>query len=358
MLLLAGVGRATAVTPSTRWQGSFSTRMTMPAGTDAAGTWPMRNYYVYVPPALPASGTRSLVVYLHGTTQTAVDAANGAVWNDLADREHFIVLYPEEATPAESGNAFDGSSDTRGWAWGQAAEFARGSGEMRTIERITRHVMDAYGADPNRVFIGGVSAGAIMSTVVAATYPDVYSAVASWAGCNYMCVDAAGALGYQRMGTYARVVPSILFAGTADYTINPGLTSTQITGVVAMNDLADDGLPNGSVSLRPTSGPTNYGVTVAQMKPGPHPDVTNNGCRFTNANNSPCPAGWLDWKTYPYTVTRWSYRSHPNDVVVESWIIHGMSHNYSGGNPEGTYVDPFGPDTTVPAWRFFQAHQR
>ena len=92
--------------------------------------------------------------------------------------------------------------------------------------------------------------------------------------------------------------------------------------------------------------------------PGPNPVLTDNGCRFENDANSPCPAGWLDWETYPYTITKFGYRTHPTDVVVESSIIHGMSHNYSGGTPEGTYVDPFGPDTTGPAWRFFKAHRR
>ncbi|HVV36099.1 MAG TPA: PHB depolymerase family esterase [Acidimicrobiales bacterium] len=354
---LVGVtGRAAAVTPSTRWRGTFSARLTLPAGSDAAGTWPRRNYYVYVPPSLPATGHRSLVVYLHGTTQTAIDAANGATWNDLADQERFIVVYPEEATSAESGDATDGSSDLRGWSWGRAAYETRGSGESRAIEEITQRVIASYGVDRGSVYIGGVSAGAIMSTVVAATYPDVYSAVASWAGCDYLCVDASGALGYQRMGAYARVVPTIMFAGTLDYTVNPALTGTQIPGTVEMNDLADDGLPNRSVRL--VKGPTNHNLSVATLEPGPHPDVSSNGCHVTNSANNPCPAGWLDWKTYPYTVTEFGYGTQPKDVVVESWVIHGMSHNYSGGNPEGSYVDPYGPETTAPAWRFFRAHSR
>jgi poly(3-hydroxybutyrate) depolymerase len=217
-------------------------------------------------------------------------------------------------------------------------------------------MMATYGVDPGRVFIGGASAGAIMATVVSATYPDVYSAVGSWAGCNYLCADPTGALGYQRMGAYARVVPSIVFAGTLDYIVNPALSSTQITGLVAMNDLADDGLPNGSVSLIPVAGP--HTRHLSRLRPGPNPVLTDNGCRAANANNSPCPAGWFDWHGYPYTVTKFGYASSPRDVVVESWIIHGITHNYSGGNSEGTYVDPFGPDTTGPAWRFFQAHAR
>jgi hypothetical protein len=166
------------------------------------------------------------------------------------------------------------------------------------------------------------------------------------------------------MGTYARVIPHILFAGTADYLVNPALSETAVTGVVGMNDLADDGLPNGSVSRRATSGPTTYQSSLAELTP--HPSLTfdpslgeYNTCLYwQDHSNSPCLAGVLGWKSYPYTVTKYGYRSRPNDVVVESWFIQGMSHAYSGGSLEGTYADPFGPDTTRPAWRFFQAHAR
>lgn len=351
--------------PSTRWKGTFSARMTMPAGADAEGSWPLRNYHVYVPKTLPPVGQRSLVVYLPGSSQTAIDAANSHLWNDLADDEHFIVAYPEEATCAESGNPDDGCSDGRGWSWGRAAYEARGVGEVRTIVEITKAVTAAYGINAGRVYLGGASAGAIMSTIVAATYPELYSAVGSWAGCNYFCTDAVGAQGYQRMGTRARVIPHITFAGTADYLVNMGLSETQLTGLVGMNDMADDGKNNGSVSRRATSGPTTYRTSVADLTPHPHPFKQTPGMGEYNSclywedhSNSPCLAGILGWSGYPYTVTKYGYRKNPGNVVVESWFVQGMSHAYSGGTIEGTYSDPFGPDSTRAAWRFFQAHAR
>ena len=366
VLVLAGVAQpAHAATPSTRWHGTFSSRLTMPAGSDAAGAWPLRNYYTYVPPALKPVGQRSLIVYLHGTTQTAVDAANSVLWNDLADEQGFVVAYPEEATSAESGSTDDGSSDTRGWAWGRAGFEGRGVGEQRTIVEITRAVARNYGVDPGRVFIGGASAGAIMATVLAATYPDVYSAVGSWAGCSYLCADSTGDAGYERMGTYARVVPHILFAGTADYLINPALSAEAITGIVGMNDLADDGKANGSVSRKPTSGPKTYNATLSALTPRPHPLKTDpkyglaGTCLYDDGRgNNPCAAGVVGWKQYPYTVTKFAAKQAPRPVIVESWVIHGMSHGYGGGSTEGTFSDPFGPDTTRAAWRFFQAHNR
>ena len=156
--------------PTTRWQGTYCGAFTETASVD--GTVPARDYYTYVPPetALQPAGSRSLVVYLHGTTQTATDAALAAKWNDLADKAGFVVVYPEESATSDTS----GAGPSRAWAWGRAAYETRGQGEMETIARITRRAMADFAIDPARVYISGLSAGGIMTTVMAATYPDLY----------------------------------------------------------------------------------------------------------------------------------------------------------------------------------------
>jgi poly(3-hydroxybutyrate) depolymerase len=318
-------------------------------------------------------GGRSLVIYLHGTTQSATQAALAAKWNDLADREGFLVVYPEESATFDTS----GGGSSRAWAWGRAAYEARGNGEMETIARITRKAVADYGVDPARVFMSGLSAGGIMTTVMAATYPDLYDAAAIWAGCSYLCSDANGDLGHLRMGAAARVVPAILFAGSTDYLVNPAMSEEAVTGWTGMNDLADDGSANQSVSRQASEGPTTYDADASDLMPAPDtgPADGSHGnlgtCVFAYPNahgNNPCPGDTLGWETYPHTVTKFATNTgdctpagRPTPlpercVAVESWFIHGISHNYSGGSTEGTFADPIGPDTTLAAWAFFTAH--
>jgi poly(hydroxyalkanoate) depolymerase family esterase len=364
--------------PTTRWQGTYCGALTEVAGSDAAGnSWPARDYYTYEPASLQPAGSRSLVVYLHGTTQTATDAALAAKWNDLADNQGFLVVYPEESDGGSAGFDTSGGGASRAWAWGRAAYEARGNGEMETIARITRKVMSDYGVDPKRVFISGLSAGGIMTTVMAATYPDLYDGAAIWAGCSYLCSDANGDLGHARMADQARLVPAILFAGSTDYLVNPALSEEAVTGWTGMNDLADDGVANQTVSRQATEGPTTYDADSSnlQLAPNTGPDDGSRGdlgtCIYAYPDahgNNPCPGDTLGWETYPHTVTKFADNNGScapgtrpatlpeSCVAVESWFIHGVSHNYTGGSTEGTFADPLGPDTTLAAWTFFNAH--
>jgi hypothetical protein len=237
--------------------------------------------------------------------------------------------------------------------------------------------MADYGVDPRRVYMSGLSAGGIMTTVMAATYPDLYDGAAIWAGCSYLCSDANGDLGHQRMGDKARVVPSILFAASTDDVVVAPLGLEAVTGWTGMNDLADDGAANQSVSRQASEGPTNYDADPSELMPAPNtgPDDGSRGnlgtCVFAYPDahgNNPCPGDTLGWQTYPHTVTKFAAntgdcapatRGTPlpeRCVAVESWFIHGLTHNYSGGSTEGTFADPIGPDTTLAAWTFFTAH--
>lgn len=337
LAILAALSLLLTVAPATDAAAASGhvTRRTEPA--DAVSE--ARDYLVYTPPRLANFRARSLVVFLHGCTQTANDAMDSTPWNKLADERGFVVVYPEQST------AVDGSA-ARCWNSGQAPVYPRGQHELETIARITREVRGEFRIRSGRVFIAGISAGANMTGSMAATYPDLYAAMGSVVGCGYPCGEPTGVGAWNRMGPYVRLVPGFFVAGTADYLIDPAASQGGVSGWVGANDLADDGSLNGSVSHQPVVEQRGFDQAAA-----PSTDACVKYAR------NPCPAGIVGWRDYPTTVSR--YLDRAGRVVVESWLLHGLSHNYPGGDANnGTFADPHGPDVTTAMYDFFVAHAR
>lgn len=146
-------------------------------------------------PSAPPAGPRPLVVVLHGCTQTAT-TYESAGWNTLAEEWGFYVVYPEQNT------ARNNSSGCFNWAgrWKSApnafvftpepldlAEVARGNGENQSIKEMVDKMKADHAIDDGRVFVTGLSAGGAMTALMLATWPDVFSAGAIFAGVPYGC---------------------------------------------------------------------------------------------------------------------------------------------------------------------------
>jgi len=324
----------TTTAPGTFTQGVYS---------DANGS---RTYCLYVPSSGQTAG-RPLVVYLHGCNETAEQTAAASHFNDIAEADDFVVVYPQQNVTTGTSAPFADGNGIGCWNWFLPQDQHRGSGEPAILAGLTQSLVASDQLDASRVYVEGVSAGADMSVVLAAAYPDVYAAAAVLAGCAYeTCADETGALAYSEMGAAARVVPLFVENGSADTLNNIAMAIGLVHGWLGTDDLADDGALDGSISRTPASS-TNYAFDQTPQ-PG-------SGDLCVHNNTLTCPGGAVGFQgSYPYTVQTYD-DSHGCDVL-DFWVIHGMEHAHPDAPGDGPYTDPLGPDVSSASWSFFAAH--
>src|SRR5262245_17907469 len=123
----------------------------------------------------------ALVVALHGCTQTAPGYDHGTGWSTLAVRLGFVVIYPEQQPSNNRHNCF---------SWFLPGDTARERGEALSIRQMVEHAIVDFGVDHRRVFVTGLSAGGAMTSVMLATYPEVFAGGAIIAGLPYGCASS------------------------------------------------------------------------------------------------------------------------------------------------------------------------
>ena len=127
--------------------------------------------FAFVPTRLQQP--RALVVVLHGCGQTAGAYDLGAGWSSLAKHYGFALLLPQQQHVNNANGCFN---------WFHKGDIARGHGEACSIRQMIARMARDYIIDPRRVFITGLSAGGAMTSVMLATYPEVFAAGAIIAG--------------------------------------------------------------------------------------------------------------------------------------------------------------------------------
>jgi len=193
---LARISKLADLVRQTRFRGSWEklleTLATVQAWTDQVDTQDSRLVEVrdfgsnpgqlrmltYVPDHLPASAP--LVVLLHGCTQNGISFDKGMGWSTLADRFGFALLLPEQHWINNPLRCFN---------WFRPEDTGRDGGEALSIKQMIDRMLQDYGLDRRRVYVTGLSSGGAMTSVMLATYPDVFAGGAVLAGVPYRSAD-------------------------------------------------------------------------------------------------------------------------------------------------------------------------
>ena len=267
-----------------------------------------RTYKLYIPTNYCGQAF-PLLVMLHGCTQDPTDFAVGTRMNETAENNGCFVLYPAQAQFANSSKC---------WNWFRTADQRRDHGEPAIVAGMTREIGKSFHVDQSKIFVAGMSSGGAMAMILAATYPDLFTAAGIHSGLPYAAAhDLASALAAMRGGAIASTprshpIPIIVFHGDQDSTVHPR-NSEQIVA-----------------QCRPRS-------LGAQLKEG-------------SSQQHTVPGG----RTFCRTV----YRDTAERTAAEHWVIHQAGHAWAGGSSRGSHTDPKGPDASREMMRFFLAREK
>lgn len=280
---------------------ALSSNWTTGMALGAAGP---RRYHFFKPPGIRKNQQRPLLVMLHGCGQDADALAASSRMNQIAAREGFFVLYPEQ----------DRLSNVQGcWNWYDTRN-GRAQAEAYSIEAAIEQVCLAHNVDRQRIALAGISAGAGMAALMAILHPERYRAVAMHSGI---------APGVAHSSTGA--VKAMVGKGKVAAPLPPLAALVPVPALLVIHGTADH-----------VVAPAN-GRDAAQRwaeRVGARADTPRTVQRGTR---------------YAATVT--DYRVGRRRVVTLCEIAR-LGHAWSGGAAGQPFSDPQGPDASRMIWAF------
>lgn len=129
------------------------------------GNYP-HTWYEYIPPQLRENKEKvPLVFYFHGVNCVPLYGAEQSNWQDIADRENLIVVFPAPAR-SKCWNIFD---------------LPALPSDMDFVLALIEHMKQVHPIDENRIYATGFSMGGAMTHALASTYPEIFAAAGA---CN------------------------------------------------------------------------------------------------------------------------------------------------------------------------------
>lgn len=127
-----------------------------------------RTFLVHVPDKLDRKKPAAVVLVFHGAGSNYRDMVQGTRFNQVADEEGFLVVYPQAAG---RGNTFDAGGSRPGQA-----------DDLAFVRALLRWLKSAFAIDERRIYATGFSNGAMLCYRLAAEMSESFAAIAPVAG--------------------------------------------------------------------------------------------------------------------------------------------------------------------------------
>ena len=246
-----------------------------------------RSYWIYIPDTWNKADPKPLLVVLHGGWGSGekIQKLNYEGFNKLADKEGFIVAYPDGI----GGHWNDGRTQTRFRAQRQNID------DVGFISSLIDYLIKEMNIDPKRVYVTGVSNGAMM------TYR----------------------LACEITGKLAAVAPVI---GSMPDAYASKCSPSRSISVLAINGTEDPLVPYKGGDIR--FGP--FGITLGKVKSVP--ETVNFWATFDKCSFPPEVTYEPDRNPGDQTkVRREFYRNCQDGAEVILYAVEGGGHTWPGG---------------------------
>ena len=271
----------------------------------AMGATGARRFRLYRPPGVKFGERLPLLVMLHGCGQDANAFAASTRMNRIAQRERFLVLYPEQDRLANAQACWNWFDTASGRAFGEAALI------MKAIDQVCL----LYPVDRTRVAIAGLSAGASMAALLVTRHPERFKAVVMHSGIPpgtaHSPLSALGAMHGRR--------------ATRPLVATPAAMAADWPPLLVIHGGAD-------AVVSPQNGQAAAQVWAAAA-----------GARASAARRV------QRGQRYAASVTDFKHRGRTVATLVE---VDRLAHAWSGGAARQAYSDGRGPDASRMVWAF------
>jgi len=285
-----------------------------------------RHYRLFVPSSYHPDKPMPLVMVLHGCHQTHMDIEKITSFNQLAEREGFLVLYPFVT-------GYGGLRAKNCWGWWLASQIRAGAGEVEDLHQMLAEVQQLYAVDGKRIHVTGLSSGAGMAVALMVTHGRTIASGCSVAGVAYGESSQAVQLIRQISPHYKSVAGLVRGMEKQLPAIKP------LVPIFIVHS-RDDSVVNikAAKNLR-DSWAQCFGVSLQQK-----------------SNLQTGESGDSRWQHARYSSTTHSGSNKLRSGIETLWL-DGPGHGWCGGQP-GSFSFPDAINLSEHIWAFFKAHAK
>ncbi len=251
-----------------------------------------------------------VVIIFHGGGGDAENAVKMTQFDAIAARDRFIAVYPDGTS--EKGGPFHTWNATHCCA----SAMEQKVDDVGFVSRVIDNLVASGKADPRRIYVTGMSNGAMMSHRLGRELSNKIAAIAPVVGAVFGDEPPPGA-----------PMPAFIIVGADDTTVPGEGGPLQLRGIAGRRSAAD--------------------MDVAPAIAAPRYWARANGCRDPKLSQTPASR-----------VTEWTNCASGADVVFH--VVNNNAHAWPGGKPGR----PSAPEpsqafnASEEMWAFFKRHTR